>query len=82
MSPTPPSPRCRGYATEAARACCELGFGELGLERIVGRAAVDNRASIAVLRKCGMRFVERRVLHGMQAELYELTAARWAEARG
>lgn len=61
-----------GYATEAARACCALGFGELGLSRIVGRAAVDNAASIAVLRKCGMRFVERRLQHGLLAEVYEL----------
>lgn len=45
----------RGYATEAARACLEYGFHTLGLKRIVGRAMKENKASVRVLEKAGLR---------------------------
>ncbi|MBN2204673.1 MAG: GNAT family N-acetyltransferase, partial [Thermoleophilia bacterium] len=45
----------RGYATEAAAAVLEWGFGTLGLTRIVGVAYPDNTASQRVLGKLGMR---------------------------
>jgi RimJ/RimL family protein N-acetyltransferase len=45
----------RGYATEAAAAVLTYGV-ELGLEHIMGRAAVANEASVNVLKKIGMTF--------------------------
>ncbi len=45
-----------GYATESARAVLAHGRETLGLDRIVGITAPDNRASIAVLEKIGLRF--------------------------
>lgn len=45
----------RGYATEAARALLQLGFEGLGLHRIIARVDARNAASIAVLRRLGMR---------------------------
>jgi len=45
----------RGYATEAARAMRDLAFGTYGLDRIVSVAVPDNGASLAVMRKIGMR---------------------------
>jgi RimJ/RimL family protein N-acetyltransferase len=45
----------RGYATEAAAAVLKYGV-ELGLENIMGRAAVANMASVNVLKKIGMTF--------------------------
>jgi ribosomal-protein-alanine N-acetyltransferase len=45
----------RGYATEAAAAVLTYGV-ELGLEHIMGRAAVANVASVNVLKKIGMTF--------------------------
>lgn len=48
----------RGHATEAARALIAHAFGTLGLGRIVATTSYDNAASIAVMRKTGMR-VER-----------------------
>lgn len=45
----------RGYATEAARAMLDLGFGELGLHRIWAECVADNAASARVLEKLGMR---------------------------
>jgi RimJ/RimL family protein N-acetyltransferase len=49
-----------GYATESASAVMAYGRREFGLERIVGITDADNHASIAVLRKLGLRF-ERNV---------------------
>jgi RimJ/RimL family protein N-acetyltransferase len=41
----------QGYATEAARACVELAFGEYALPFLLGRAVKENHASIAILKK-------------------------------
>ena len=50
-----PEHRRNGYATEAARAVIDHGFAELGLARIVATTERDNPASIAVMRRLGMR---------------------------
>jgi len=44
-----------GYATEAARALLQLGFGGFGLHRIYARCAAANSASWAVMERLGMR---------------------------
>ena len=43
-----------GYATEAARAALDVGFGELRLAEIVSMTAVSNARSQAVMRRLGM----------------------------
>lgn len=43
-----------GYATEAAHAAVEFGFGELGLQEIVSLTAAGNERSRAVMRRLGM----------------------------
>ena len=50
-----PDHQGRGYATEASAAVLDLGFGELGLHRIVGRADAKNLASARVMERLGMR---------------------------
>ena len=47
--------RGRGYATEAAAALIDHGFREMRLARIVATTTRDNLASIAVMRRLGMR---------------------------
>jgi RimJ/RimL family protein N-acetyltransferase len=44
----------RGYATEAARAMLDFGFGSMGLNRIFAHHMRDNPASGRVLGKIGM----------------------------
>jgi ribosomal-protein-alanine N-acetyltransferase len=48
-----------GYATEAARAIVEFGFGELGLHRIWSWCIADNAGSARVLKRLGMRLEGR-----------------------
>jgi len=44
-----------GYATEAVRELVRVGFADLGLHRIIACTDARNIASIAVLRRLGMR---------------------------
>jgi RimJ/RimL family protein N-acetyltransferase len=53
-----PDHRGNGYATEAARAVIDHAFAELNLARIVATTMRDNRASIAVMLRLGMRVAE------------------------
>ena len=50
--------RGRGYATEAARALIGFAFSVLNVARVVATTTDDNEASMAVMRKLGMR-IER-----------------------
>jgi RimJ/RimL family protein N-acetyltransferase len=45
----------QGYATEATRALIDYAFRELRLARILAATSRDNAASIAVMRRLGMR---------------------------
>jgi RimJ/RimL family protein N-acetyltransferase len=53
-----PAHRGNGYATEAAAAVIDHGFRELRLARIIATTTRDNHASIAVMRRLGMRVEE------------------------
>ncbi len=44
-----------GYATEAARAALDFGFGKKGLEEIVSFTTVGNTRSRAVMERLGMK---------------------------
>jgi RimJ/RimL family protein N-acetyltransferase len=73
----------QGYATEAGRALLGIGFDELKLHRVIGRAEVRNVASARVLEKLGMRqeahFVENEFVKGeWQSELvYAILDWEW-----
>jgi ribosomal-protein-alanine N-acetyltransferase len=56
-----PAHQRQGYATEAARALVAHAFSALTLQRIIATTDYSNRASIAVMRKLGMR-LERNPL--------------------
>ena len=73
----------RGYATEAAGAVLDFAFGELGLNRVMGRYFARNPASGKVLRKLGMthegtlreHVVRWGQLHDL--ECYAVLAREW-----
>jgi RimJ/RimL family protein N-acetyltransferase len=44
----------RGYATEAARAALDFGFGQLGLDQIVAFTVPANARSVRVMERLGM----------------------------
>lgn len=73
----------RGYATEASRALLDLGFGELGLNRVHAQHFVRNPASGRVMRRLGMRYEGRLRQHVRRwgryedLEQYGLLAGEW-----
>lgn len=60
----------RGYATEAASACLTYGFQDLDMDEIIGRAHTENKASIRVLEKIGMRFWKYGACEGFTNAAY------------
>lgn len=60
----------KGYATEAAIACLDAGFATFGMKTIVGRAMPENKASIKVLIKIGLEFLEERMTDGKTELIY------------
>jgi len=63
----------KGYATEAGLACIDYGFNQLNLRRIVARALPGNLASVRVLEKCGMKYLQEEVMQGYLHKTYQLT---------
>ncbi len=75
-----------GYATEAATAWLDHGFGPLRRRRIISMADTPNHRSIAVMRRLGMSFDhEARLRDGdeeFDASIYVMSAAGWRARRG
>ncbi len=60
----------KGYATESAAACLDFGIRQMGLREIVGRAARENKASIRVLEKIGMKYWKDDECDGIADAVY------------
>ena len=60
----------KGYATEAARACVDLGFNHYNLTTIVGRARKENIGSIRVLEKIGLTYLKDFDFDGNEGVVY------------
>lgn len=78
-----PDHQGRGLATEAAGELLAVGFGELGLHRIVGTCSAHNLASARVLERLGMRreahFRASRLVKGEWRDelVYAILAGEW-----
>ena len=59
-----------GLATEAARACCDYGFKQAGLRRLISIIQFENTASIRVAEKMGMTLVKRALFHRIPVLVY------------
>lgn len=64
----------KGYATEAAVACRDLGFGDFGLTRLISLIEADNVGSWKVAEKVGMRHERDAVVHGVALRVYSIEA--------
>ncbi len=63
----------RGLVTEAARCVLQHGFEASSCEAITAATDTPNQASVQVLRKLGMNFVERKRWHGLDTVFFSLT---------
>jgi [ribosomal protein S5]-alanine N-acetyltransferase len=62
----------KGFASETARACIQLGFDKFNMETIVGRAMKENLASIRVLEKCGLTFLSDYQFDDEEGVIYSI----------
>lgn len=82
----------QGYATEASIAWLDYAFAPrietdekrgsgLGLDRIVAIAKPENRASVRVLEKLGMRYERDGIFYGCHCWYYGLSRDQWKALR-
>jgi ribosomal-protein-alanine N-acetyltransferase len=64
----------QGLATETALASVRYGFADLDLKRIIGLVMPANVASVRVLEKTGLRYVETVIFWGSQFSKYAIDA--------
>jgi ribosomal-protein-alanine N-acetyltransferase len=67
----------RGYATEAAAGVLTHAFDELRVDRVLASTDPPNKASLAVMRRLGMRRLEERTVDGRPTIYYEIRRAEW-----
>jgi RimJ/RimL family protein N-acetyltransferase len=72
-----------GYAAEAAQACRDWAFVNLRPDRVVSFIAVENRPSIAVAERNGMRRLKRLDSNrfGKPIYVYGISAKQWSLLR-
>jgi RimJ/RimL family protein N-acetyltransferase len=68
-----------GYATEAARACMEYAFTQLGAERVISMVRPENLSSCRVAEKSGMKREKIIFWRGYDHCMYAKTALREIE---
>jgi RimJ/RimL family protein N-acetyltransferase len=77
----------KGLATEAAKVVLGLGFGELGLHRIIGRCDAQNGPSARLMERLGMRreahFVHNEIFKGEWGDefVYAMLDHEWQASR-
>jgi len=74
-----------GYATEAATAWLDHGFGALGFPRIISITDPQNLRSLAVMQRLGLTFDHEAHIEDegdvFAAVIYSITAGSWRELR-
>lgn len=63
----------KGYATESAVAALDYAFTALGLKTVVGMAEIENIASIKILQKIGLNYIEDFLFEDVMVAWYELS---------
>jgi RimJ/RimL family protein N-acetyltransferase len=79
-----PAHQGKGYAREAAVEVLRLGFEQMGLHRIIGRADARNEASAKLMGRLGLRkeahFVKNELVKGEWTDevVFAMLAEEWA----
>jgi RimJ/RimL family protein N-acetyltransferase len=78
-----------GYATEGSRSLINMGFAELGVQRVFAHTMAVNSASRRVIEKCGLALVRTVPYDGPDADVidgaeqgeveYALTRVEWLQ---
>jgi RimJ/RimL family protein N-acetyltransferase len=68
-----------GYATEAARACCNWGMAHLDTSHLISIISPKNHPSIAVAHRNGMAWREDTLWKGHSVSIYSITREMWRE---
>lgn len=71
-----------GFATEAAIACLERGFGPLALDRVIAICYPENTASWRVMEKAGMRSDGEGEYYGVHMKRHVADRATWRRPDG
>jgi len=76
-----------GYATEGSQGLINMGFTDLGVQRVFARTMTANAASRRVMEKCGLTLVHTTAYNGPDADVidgaehgeveYALTRTEW-----
>jgi [ribosomal protein S5]-alanine N-acetyltransferase len=69
----------RGYAGEAATACLRFGFEVKQLPAITGRAHIDNKASLHILKKIGLHYITNETVDDCPVETWRLTIEQYRQ---
>ena len=62
----------KGIATESGRACVDLGFGQLGLNKLIAMVLPENTGSIRVLDKLDFTFAHELMEDQQLVHVYSL----------
>ena len=62
----------KGYATEAAKVCLQVGFEKFNMPIIVGNAMKQNIGSIKVLQKIGLTYFKDDICGGEDGVVYKI----------
>lgn len=62
----------KGYGTEAAAFALKDGFERLHLKRIYAEAYSENKGSIRIMEKVGMKFLKYTSFDGAEGKIYEM----------
>ena len=71
----------KGYASEAGNACLKYGFTTLDLPVIIAHAMNENKASIHVLEKLGMKFTKEFDFDGNKGVFMEISREEFFKDR-
>ncbi len=67
----------QGYGFESALPCLDFAFKDLGLERIISLAKVDNIASTSLMKKLGLTYEKEVRIYDEDAVYYALNKSDW-----